>query len=174
MTQFIFIRHGEPTYDEVTKKGYRGMGYELGKLTDLGVMQAESRAKDPRLKDADLIISSPYTRALQTAAIISKEIQVPLKVENDLHEWMPDMSHIYHLEPQKSFEEYVKFKGVPREDRLYPWESYEDLKRRVNDVLDSYQAYKKVIVVCHGLVMTTQTHIDDLIEHCGVRILIRS
>ncbi|MDR4969241.1 MAG: histidine phosphatase family protein, partial [Acholeplasmataceae bacterium] len=63
MTKFILVRHGEPRYDEVLERRYFGMGYDLGKLTDLGVKQAEERAEDPIFKDAEIIVSSPYTRA---------------------------------------------------------------------------------------------------------------
>lgn len=42
------------------------------------------------LKNSEIIISSPYIRALQTAAIISKETKIPLTVEIDLREWQPD------------------------------------------------------------------------------------
>jgi len=70
-THYILVRHGEPRYDEVLQRHYFGMGYDLGKLTENGIAQAEKRAKDPIFDGADLIISSPYTRALQTAAIIS-------------------------------------------------------------------------------------------------------
>ena len=86
MTTFIFIRHGEPRYDEVVQRGFKNQGYDLGKLTERGVLQAEKVALDHRLNGADLIISSPYTRALQTAAIISRITQIPLTVENNLHE----------------------------------------------------------------------------------------
>ena len=172
MTQFIFIRHGEPRYDEIEKRGYRGMGYDLGRLTDRGIMQAYARAKDSKLKGADLILSSPYTRALQTAAILSKELQIPLIVENDLHEWMPDMTHQFNTSLKGRYEEYIEQKGVPNPNQ--DWESFNHLKNRVDAVLDQYQNYQKVIVVCHGIVMSSQTHFDDLIEYCGVRILIRS
>lgn len=174
MTTFILIRHGEPRYDEVQSRGYKGMGYELGKLTDLGISQAEERAKDERLTGSQIIISSPYTRALQTAAIISRQTGIKLIVENDLHEWMPDMTHQYQLEPHSSFLEYIDHKGIKTEDRKYPWETYEHLQKRVGAVLDKYQDYDKVIVVCHGIVISSQTHFDDIIEHCGVRILVRS
>lgn len=174
MTTFILIRHGEPRYDEVLSRGYKGMGYELGRLTDLGVSQAQERANDERLKNSQIIISSPYTRALQTAAIISRKTGVELMVENDLHEWMPDMTQKYQLEPHTSFEEYIQYRGIPTDSRLYPWETYEHLQERVGKVLDRYQAYEKVIVVCHGVVISSQTHFDDIIEHCGVRILVRS
>ena len=49
-------------------------------------MQAEAAARDPRLKNAEFIVSSPYTRALQTAQIISRETGLPVAVDLDLHE----------------------------------------------------------------------------------------
>jgi broad specificity phosphatase PhoE len=168
-TKFILIRHGEPRYDEVIERGYVGMGYEFGKLTENGVFQAEMRAKDPLLKDAEIIISSPYTRALQTAAIISRLTNIPLTVENDLHEWMPDTKFIYDYEIGPVFKEYFEAKGVRNLGHKYRWESYADVKKRVELTLIKYKEYKKVIVVCHGIVMSSLTRFDDIIEHCGVR-----
>jgi broad specificity phosphatase PhoE len=169
MTKFILVRHGEPRYDEVLERKYFGMGYDLGKLTDLGVKQAEERAKDPIFKDAEVIVSSPYTRALQTAAIISRITGIPLTVENDLHEWMPDTTFKFELNAGNAFDEYVDSKGVRNESTVYHWESYEHLKKRVRLALSKYQNHKKVIVVCHGVVISTLTRFNDMIEHCGVR-----
>lgn len=168
-TELILIRHGEPRYDEVKESGFPGMGYELGKLTDKGIKQAEERAKDDSLKGAQLIISSPYTRALQTAAVISRITNIPLVVENDLREWMPDTTFKFDFEVSKSFEEYLKFKGIPLSERCYSWESYEAIQKRVKHALEPYKQYDKVIVVCHGIVMSALTRFDDIIEHCGVR-----
>jgi len=168
-TEFILVRHGEPRYDEVIERGYFGMGYDLGKLTDKGVAQAEARAKDPVFNGADLIIASPYTRALQTASIISRITQIPLTVENDIHEWMPDTKFLFDLDSNQSFQEYLEAKGMRNLSHQYRWESYDDLKKRVQLALIKYKNYKKVIVVCHGIVMSTLTRFDDVIEHCGVR-----
>jgi len=165
----ILIRHGEPRYDEVLSRNYFGMGYDMGRLTDLGVIQAEKRAKDPDLFDADIIISSPYTRALQTAAIISRISNIKLTVENDLHEWMPDTTFKFELDASKAYDEYLKSKGIRSNETIYLWESYDVLRKRVLNVLDKYKEYKKVIVVCHGIVMSTLTKFDDVIEHCGRR-----
>ncbi|MFU8793570.1 MAG: histidine phosphatase family protein [Acholeplasmataceae bacterium] len=169
MTKFIFVRHGEPRYDEVLARGYKGQGYDLGRLTDTGIKQAEKRAKDPILKDAQLIISSPYTRALQTAAIISRVTHIKIEVENDLHEWMPDTAFIFDDQIDGSFNEYLDAKGVRRPNHIHRWESYDALKKRVMGVLEQYKHLDKVIVVCHGIVMSTVTHFDDVIEHCGIR-----
>ena len=172
-TKFIFIRHGEPRYDEVMERGYVGMGFELGKLSEKGELQAEKRAKDPILKDAELIISSPYTRALQTAAIISRITGIKLSVENDLHEWNPDTKFIYDYEVKDSFNEYLSSNGILQKHHQTRFEPYENVKKRVDAVLDKYKNYKKVIVVCHGIVISTVTHFSDVIEHCGLREVIR-
>ena len=36
-------------------------------------------------------------------------------------------------------------------------------------VLLKYTQYDQVIVVSHGIAISTLTHFDDVIEHCGVR-----
>lgn len=171
-TELILIRHGEPRYDEVQERGFKGMGYELGRLTERGIKQAEKRAGDESLKDAELILSSPYTRALQTAAIISRITQIPLVVENNLHEWMPDKTFKLDFDIPKSHEEYVKNRGLAIKDQNYPWETYDELQQRVRNVLNQYRDYKKIIVVCHGVVMSALTRFDDIIEHCGVRFVV--
>ena len=168
-TKIILIRHGEPRYDEVQERKFPGMGYELGKLTERGIIQAENRAQDPRLEGAKLIISSPYTRALQTAAIISRITHIPLVVENDLHEWMPDTTFKFDFDIPKAFEEYVAHKGIALSDRKYPWETYEELQKRVKNAVLKHIEHDKIIVVCHGVVMSAFTRFDDIIEHCGVR-----
>ena len=78
--KLILVRHGEPTYEQVGKRGYIGQGRDLAILTEKGIRQAEEAAKDPRLIGAELIVSSPYTRALHTAAIISKNTNLDIKV----------------------------------------------------------------------------------------------
>lgn len=166
----VFIRHGEPNYENVGKWGKIGLGYELGPLSELGVEQANKRAKDPYLKDADLIVSSPYTRALHTAAIISKETNIPLVVEEEIHEWFSDVDFIYkHENVYDVSSDYFKLKGIRTDDHEYNWERYETIKKRVMKVVEKYKKYDKVLFVCHGIVMTTITFFEDEIEHCGIR-----
>jgi len=168
-TELILIRHGEPRYDEIRQRNYVGMGYDLGRLTDLGMDQALRRAKDPLLKGAKIILASPYTRALQTAAVISRITQIPLQVENDLHEWMPDTTFKFDFDIEKGYEEFMKSKGIRKPNTIYPWESFESLHKRVTKAIEPYLHYDKIIVVFHGIAMSTLTRFDDIIEHCGVR-----
>ena len=83
MAFFYLIRHGEPDYCNMLEKGFYGFGRSFTPLSETGVKQAEKIAKDKRLKTAELIVSSPYTRALQTAAIISRE--TGLKINATAH-----------------------------------------------------------------------------------------
>ncbi len=170
MAKVLLVRHGQPRYDEVESRGYFGMGHEFGRLTKLGEEQAEARASDIRFKDAELILASPYTRALQTAAIISRITGIPLTVENDLHEWLPDTTQKFQVDDWSAlFNEYWNSDGVRTSETKYPWETYEALKTRFNGVLERYKHYKKIIVVCHGLAMSTQTYFKDMIDFCDVR-----
>lgn len=91
--EIVLIRHGQPDYTPCDERGFIGHGRSLAPLSPLGVSQAEKTGKDPALKDVKLIVSSPLTRALQTAAIISRETGIPLTVEVDLREWEPDVTY---------------------------------------------------------------------------------
>lgn len=73
MAIYYLIRHGEADYSDMMDKGFWGFGRSFAPLSQNGIAQAEATANDVRLKSAAFIVSSPYTRALQTAAIISRE-----------------------------------------------------------------------------------------------------
>ncbi|MGA0351156.1 MAG: histidine phosphatase family protein [Acholeplasmataceae bacterium] len=168
MTTFILVRHGEPRYDEVKEKGIYGMAYNFGKLTDNGIEQAKRRAKDPLLQHADLIISSPFTRSLQTAANIASLLGLDVIVEHDLHEWLPEKNIVKEVDGEKAFETYMNNQGK-KATETFEYETYEEVKKRMQLVLLKYTKYKKVIVVSHGIAISSLTHFDDVIEHCGVR-----
>ena len=70
--QIILIRHGKPDYTPVDTRGFIGHGRSLAPLTPEGIAQAEKVAQQPVLQGIQLIAASPLTRALQTAAVISR------------------------------------------------------------------------------------------------------
>jgi broad specificity phosphatase PhoE len=160
MTTFYLIRHGRQNYDSVSGKNFVGHGLELSPLTEEGVNQAIECSKDNRLKDCELIISSPYTRAVQTSAILSKNLGLDIKVEVDLREQEFDLTYqIKSIEELKQIvAEERKFNdGQSPYNGTHKWESREDVKKRVLNVLNNYKEYKKVIVVCHGMVIRCLT-----------------
>lgn len=77
--KIAFIRHGEPNKTEVDKRGFIGQGRDMAPLTELGIKQAEEVSLSPLLEGCQVIVSSPYTRALQTVAIISKKYRLRYK-----------------------------------------------------------------------------------------------
>ena len=73
MALFYLVRHGEADYSQLMENGFFGFGRDFAPLSKTGIEQVEKTAKDQRLKSAQIIVTSPYTRALQTAAIISSK-----------------------------------------------------------------------------------------------------
>jgi Fructose-2,6-bisphosphatase len=164
MAMFYLVRHGQPDYSPCDERGYIGHGRDLAPLSNEGMEQAERTAKDVRLMGADIIVSSPYTRALQTAAIISKNTGIDIKVEMDLHEWMPDITFQYKQfsECLQLTEDFNKHRGVYPEGETPRWECLQQLRERVRNVADKYADYNKVIIVCHGMVIRTLTYAEEI------------
>ena len=154
--QIVFVRHGEPDYSNVTERGFIGHGQDMAQLTENGKQQALAVARDKRLEGAELILSSPYTRALQTSAIISRRLDIEINVETDLHEWLPDLSHAYkNIESKRElFKLFAKNKGTCPEDSPVKYEEYQHMFDRVNGCLQKYLSYKKIVVVAHSLVLS--------------------
>jgi len=170
MAKVVFIRHGEPDYTDVNNKKYIGHGKDLAQLTAKGMQQAEEVSRDKRLDNSEIIISSPYTRALQTAAIISKNRNLNIQVELDLHEWLPDVTFQY-----STYDDVKKAAGLCDENRgICPpdcevlFENLEDVFTRVKNCLLKYKDYGKIIVVAHGVVMR-QFGYEPEIQFCGVK-----
>jgi broad specificity phosphatase PhoE len=164
MATFYLIRHGQPDYKPCDERGYIGHGRDLSSLSQEGISQVLATAQDPRLINADIIVSSPYTRAMQTAAIISQKTNIDIVVEMDLHEWMPDLTFQYRV-----FEECLELtydfnnnKGVYPNGESRRWESLDSLRSRVKKVADKYAHYNKVIIVCHGMVIRTLTYAEEI------------
>lgn len=158
MTKFYMVRHGEPDWYANEKYKFKGHGRDLVPLTDKGVRQAKEAAEILKQKGGELIIASPYTRTMETAAIISRILDIEMKVEIDLREWQPDLT--YEYETYNEFmvlsEEYENCKGIYPEGENKKWETKKVLKQRVDHVLDKYLGYKSIIVVCHEKVIGTQ------------------
>lgn len=169
MTKLILIRHGEPDYNFVTERGFKGHGRDLAQLTPEGIQQAKTVAKDKRLQGAQIIVASPYTRALQTAAIISKERVLDINIEVDLHEWLPDLkfNYITDEEVKIAARECSSCKGNYTEEEAKNWEKLSTVASRAFKSLEKYLNYDKIIVVAHGIVMR-QFQFHTEMPYCGI------
>ena len=95
MATFYLIRHGKPDYTYGDTHGFIGQGHDFVPLKQDRIREVIETSKDARLKNAQIIVASPYTRALQTASIISKETGLEIVVEPDIREWQPDLTYQY-------------------------------------------------------------------------------
>lgn len=155
MATFYFVRHGKTDYSERNKKIFQGFGVNLSPLSAEGVKEIETTSKDKRLLEARMILSSPYTRAVQTAAILSKELQIGIVVETDLHEWLANKNYIYEDDEkaEKNYHEFLTFKGTYPAGRDRDWEDMSSMRKRILPVLEKYRHYQKIIVACHGMLI---------------------
>ena len=156
MATFYFIRHGQMDTSMAGKKFYKGFAYNMMTLSAKGIEQIHEAAKDSRLRNAELTITSPYGRAMHSAAILSKELDIEMRVETDLHEWLAD-SVSYRYLPDDMAED--SYRSLTENHGHHPkgahclWESADQMKERVMAVLDRYKDHRAVIVVCHGTLM---------------------
>lgn len=164
MSTFYLIRHGEPDYSMVQAQGFFGYGRDFAPLSQTGIHQAETAARDARLQTAELIVSSPYTRALQTAQIISRHTNLPVQVELGLHEWIPDLTNQYasSLESVLLSEEFTKYRGAYPPGKSCKWETLVAMRARMRRVADQYANYTRVIFVGHGMAFRALTYIEKM------------
>lgn len=169
--KIVFIRHGEPDKTEVDKRGFIGQGRDLAPLTELGIKQAEEVSYHPLLKGCQVIVASPYTRALQTAAIISKNTGLDIIVEVDIHEFIPDKAFQVKSEEENQLlhKDFIRCFGEYPEGETRQWETITEIINRTKPVFDKYVdlGYEKIMVVAHGGVIRRYTGVD-LIAHCEV------
>ena len=175
--KIVFIRHGECDKSGADERGFIGLGRDLAPLTAVGVAQAQAAAESPLLSGCQLILSSPYTRALQTAAIIAGRTGLGIQVEMDLHELIPDKTFQVRGEAEAValHEDFKRCHGAcpPGESRR--WETLEELVRRTKPVLDHYLAegYEKIAVVAHGGLIRRYTG-ELVIGFCHVSEMVYS
>ena len=155
MSRFYLIRHGEPDWELARARDLAGPLSDFVPLTDAGVEQSMAAARDPRLAEVELVLSSPYARALQTAAILCRELRKPLQVEYDLREREPSTQRVFYSVEQtrELCLDYDRFDGTYPAGQPKPWEERDSVRRRVMAVLDRYRSNRFVAVVCHEKVI---------------------
>ena len=160
MTEFILIRHGEPDYTRTNVLKFKGHGNDLAPLTVKGAESIKQISTDEIFKKAEIILVSPYTRTMQTAAILNRKLNLDMIVDIDLREWTPDNTYQFSdydtvLALIKEFEDN---NGIHPKGTNPIWESMESLRERASNALDSYKGkYKCVLVVCHCQVIRALT-----------------
>ena len=148
-----FVRHGETEWNA---KGIR-QGPD-GSLTEKGRAQALATAQRfPKHRGRpQVIISSPYERAKETAEIIGKELKIPIKYSDFLVERKNPSQIVGHSGEEKDVRKIVDLidKSFHDDDLRYSdEENFIDLKDRARKLLKyiGRRREKRIIMVTHGI-----------------------
>lgn len=155
MTTFYLLRHGEAMFELSDQLHLIGGTRELVPLTSSGCEQIGLATERLRGVGAQLILASPVTRALQSAAIVGRLLNLPLEVVYDLHEWQPDRTFTYNDSKvqERAYHEMMDLNGEWPAGQRRDWEPVSSVRRRVLSVLCRYNHLDRVIVVCHYVVI---------------------
>lgn len=156
--KLLLVRHGEPSYTPCTLRELKGQGRDLAALNDDGIEQI-LKVTVPNVihKPAQIILSSPYTRSLQSAAVIASKTGLITKVVHDLHEWIPDLNYNYSSfkELKAIYADFYEHNG-DRDGKFtkFHWEALDIFRNRVEaSLLPFCSTYECAIIVTHGMVI---------------------
>jgi len=82
----ILVRHGQSHFNAAYNATRIDPGIVDAGLTDEGVRQAEAAGVALLAEDVRVVLASPYSRTLQTAAIIAERLGLAITVEPLVHE----------------------------------------------------------------------------------------
>lgn len=140
----FFVRHGQSNYNlkdlcnDDPKKDVH--------LTPLGIKQSEEIAERLRDKGFEVIFVSEFSRTRQTAEIINKYHNAPIRVDTRTNERISG----FEGKPTSEFEKHIskdRFHIKPKNG-----ESFQEEKKRVFSFLEGLKEmkYDSVLVVTHG------------------------
>jgi broad specificity phosphatase PhoE len=155
LTTFYLMRHGQADFSLADERRLQGAVRELVPLTSLGRQQVRAATEALRALQPECILASPITRSLQSAAMLSRALDLSLNVEFDLHEWVPDLTFTYDLEEvsHEAFREMQALGGEWPPGEKRNWEPRSSVRRRVGAVLERYLQHERALVVCHSVVV---------------------
>ena len=156
--KLIFVRHGEPDHmaRQIHFPKYEGAKYDLLHLSPLGIDQVRLSISKLRTVKPDLILSSPYTRSLQTAAILSRATDVEIIIEPELHDWLPVQGKPANLSSaliEQKAQEFLQFKATGIMPAHRTWETEEEMRERAGRVFAKYRQLPTLIVSTHEAVI---------------------
>ena len=151
--KLILIRHG------LTEDAIRGIGQRsISKLSRKGVLQSKKLAKRLKKEKIDLIFSSDYKRAIQTAKEIGKFHKAKIIKKKELREFS---IHKFQGKPYDEFDfDYDKLlrhyfiKPNKKTPRGESFNSFKKRTRRFYNYLHNEYHDKTIVVVTHGHVIT--------------------
>jgi broad specificity phosphatase PhoE len=169
----LLVRHGEPDWHQVDGRSWRGAANDFAPLTAVGRQQARDAASTLTLDGkVDRILSSPMTRALETAHLIASALDVPVQVELNLREWLPDESYSWTSvdEVAAAYADMLDHGGKRPLNHRLRWEPLDVVRERAMIALQPYLDGPRVVAVCHEVLIHAVTGCQRT-PHAGQRSL---
>ena len=150
MTTVYFVRHAQPNYKnhddlqrELTQKGLEDRKLVTEYLCDKGI---------------DVVLSSPFKRAVQTVAHFVEKNDLPILTVSDFRERKVESGWI------EDFEDFCRRQWEDFSYKRFDGESLEEVQRRnvqaLNKVLEDYPE-KTIVVGSHGTALSTIINFYD-------------
>ena len=147
--KIFLVRHGESTSDVENRYG----GHYDDHLTGKGKIQAQKTAQKLANSGIEVIFSSPFHRARETAEIIGKGLKCPVKVVDDIKE----RNRYAHLTGMKKSEAAKKHPEhvTKLKDHTYGLdggEEYDVFRARIMKTFEKLlsQPYDTIAIVAHS------------------------
>lgn len=150
MNTFYIVRHGETDWNVLGKT----QGHGNSKLTEEGLNQAKSLAK--YLKDIDMIFCSDLQRAIDTATIISEELNIKVNKDDRLREMnFGKWEGLLIDEIKKDYlNSYKSWRDTPHLAEIENGETLHIIKERtdnfIKEINEKYQN-KNILIVSHSI-----------------------
>jgi broad specificity phosphatase PhoE len=161
VTQIYLVRHGEPDYGTVDARGLPGPAADTAPLTALGAKQAEELADLLSGIGATYLVSSPFTRALHSAAIIGHRLALGVRVDYDLRDWLPDHTGMWRglADVRAAQTEFEAYGGEWPHGIQRPWEPLSLVRERARAALGRHVASTDgpVLAITHAMVIRALT-----------------
>ncbi|MFI5529254.1 histidine phosphatase family protein [Kitasatospora sp. NPDC051853] len=165
-TAFL-VRHGEADYDRLAPHApvYEGARRDFAPLTARGVTQALATAAELSGTQPALVVASPYTRTLQTGALLAAAFGCELRVDPALHDWLPvrdGRTPVTADAVRRAIGEYELWRssGVLPTDRQ--WETDAEMAARLKAVVACHSAAGPLVVVSHEAVIKAAAGAEDV------------
>ncbi len=143
--RLYLLRHAQ---SEGNKRGIFQGTIDLP-LSQEGIEQAKRAAKFLERFSFDRIITSPQLRAKQTAQIVAKSLNLPLKVDERLREISYGVLEGKKHEEVKNWEPYLKWLEDPVKYPLEGVDDFDDLRKRLESFIKDLKG-EDILAVTHG------------------------
>ncbi|MFE0750063.1 histidine phosphatase family protein [Gordonia sp. NPDC058843] len=145
MIEILFVRHGQPV-----------SGIRNPELAPAGIADARRLATWLQHDAIDLIVASPYSRALQTAQVIASELSRDIDhVLDDLREWDDDISPEDYTAVEDMAADDPRLLAVSsgRYEQYVPSLDLPAFRRRARSALEEILGLRdsgRIVAVAHG------------------------